>query len=709
MPVKEVAYRLTVDGKTETKRAFMEVGADGRAAGQSIAEGFKDAGDEAERSATRAQAAYDRQMVAWKAQAAKALEIQKAMERNAQFDSFFGVGGIRKSAEDSARVFEEAFEGGLTRLQKASRLNLSRQAADIFTMAAMGASPTMIGVSQGPQILDAWSTAGLKLTPTLLAATTAVAGLGVVAGTMALQVKQSNDAWEGQIKAQREAIDVGGQLEKINNQLATASMAMVPVLKAEAAALREGAKAAYDKAQAERARRLSEAQDLVAAGVPGVLTGKRFDELDRLIDAYKKDTFRRSAATKKENLDSLISTVNDAQRQLESGLDSAGRALTKGARQALKDAITGAAATARSEIDRLTPLRDQYIKEKKLEPAGIIGGELDSAYELAQAVRGKAAPAGRTRSGASSADAAARQNLRDQEEALRLQEEAERRLNALTDVRLQFQLKLAKIGGDSTDLLDREISFRQMISQLEAAGLDKEEARAEASKQVRLEVEAEAKARQAPLKGFVPAEVSAAAFNAQLAKLTVPTALELKMRAIGDVFGDSLHDGLMAAANDDSFFGAFRDRLKYSIMQAFADRATTSTLALLFGDQDRGGDTPGLLKTGVKFASSFFGHNAQGTDNWRGGPTWVGEEGPELVDLPRGSKVFSAPRSAAMATGGGGQPIVFDLRGAVVTADLLAQMQQLANGAESRAVVRSGQQAGAQAYDYMTRNNLMQG
>ncbi len=34
------------------------------------------------------------------------------------------------------------------------------------------------------------------------------------------------------------------------------------------------------------------------------------------------------------------------------------------------------------------------------------------------------------------------------------------------------------------------------------------------------------------------------------------------------------------------------------------------------------------------------GHNAGGTDDWRGGPTWVGERGPELVYLPRHSKVI---------------------------------------------------------------------
>jgi TP901 family phage tail tape measure protein len=57
------------------------------------------------------------------------------------------------------------------------------------------------------------------------------------------------------------------------------------------------------------------------------------------------------------------------------------------------------------------------------------------------------------------------------------------------------------------------------------------------------------------------------------------------------------------------------------------------------------------------------GRNATGTDNWRGGLTWVGERGMELVDLPAGSKVYpngTAPRDAvsmaAAPYGGGSGP-----------------------------------------------------
>ena len=42
------------------------------------------------------------------------------------------------------------------------------------------------------------------------------------------------------------------------------------------------------------------------------------------------------------------------------------------------------------------------------------------------------------------------------------------------------------------------------------------------------------------------------------------------------------------------------------------------------------------------------GFNASGNDNWRGGPTWVGENGPELALLPRGSQILTAQESRSV-------------------------------------------------------------
>lgn len=44
--------------------------------------------------------------------------------------------------------------------------------------------------------------------------------------------------------------------------------------------------------------------------------------------------------------------------------------------------------------------------------------------------------------------------------------------------------------------------------------------------------------------------------------------------------------------------------------------------------------------------------NATGTSYWKGGPTWVGEHGPELLNLPSGSKITPNGKSMSMMGGG---------------------------------------------------------
>lgn len=46
--------------------------------------------------------------------------------------------------------------------------------------------------------------------------------------------------------------------------------------------------------------------------------------------------------------------------------------------------------------------------------------------------------------------------------------------------------------------------------------------------------------------------------------------------------------------------------------------------------------------------SGNWAGNAGGTENWRGGLTWVGENGPELLMLPSGSQIYSAQESRGM-------------------------------------------------------------
>lgn len=65
------------------------------------------------------------------------------------------------------------------------------------------------------------------------------------------------------------------------------------------------------------------------------------------------------------------------------------------------------------------------------------------------------------------------------------------------------------------------------------------------------------------------------------------------------------------------------------------------------------GDSVGNMTNTVNNAPNRLqrpGRNALGTSNWRGGLTWVGEEGPELVDLPAGSKVYDNRKSMQTIT-----------------------------------------------------------
>lgn len=73
---------------------------------------------------------------------------------------------------------------------------------------------------------------------------------------------------------------------------------------------------------------------------------------------------------------------------------------------------------------------------------------------------------------------------------------------------------------------------------------------------------------------------------------------------------------------------------------------------------------------------AYYGNNATGNDNWRGGLTWVGENGPELVGLPRGSRVYNNQDSQAL---GGTQ--VFN-----ISVQNIEQLDEIITWYESRQV-----------------------
>lgn len=54
--------------------------------------------------------------------------------------------------------------------------------------------------------------------------------------------------------------------------------------------------------------------------------------------------------------------------------------------------------------------------------------------------------------------------------------------------------------------------------------------------------------------------------------------------------------------------------------------------------------------SGGSGAGGSPGKNAAGDNNWRGGLTWVGEKGPELIDLPKGTRILPTKESLSWAS-----------------------------------------------------------
>ena len=103
-------------------------------------------------------------------------------------------------------------------------------------------------------------------------------------------------------------------------------------------------------------------------------------------------------------------------------------------------------------------------------------------------------------------------------------------------------------------------------------------------------------------------------------------------------------------------------------------------VAQVFSDK---GATARAWNNGV---SKYIGRNADGTDYWRGGLTWVGERGPELVSLPQGSRVYSAEDSRSM----GGDTFNFN-----INASDISDIQSLIEMAKNyRRSVRMGYMGG---------------
>jgi len=149
-----------------------------------------------------------------------------------------------------------------------------------------------------------------------------------------------------------------------------------------------------------------------------------------------------------------------------------------------------------------------------------------------------------------------------------------------------------------------------------------------------------------------------------------------------DAFTGFFSDMKKNLQEGQTFWEAFGNAAS-NVLNKIADKALDMAASGIFdllwngGGKSSGGGLGGII-SGI--LGGLFGHNASGTDHWRGGMTWVGEEGPELVSLPTGSQIFSNQRSIAMASANDNMPVinfspVYNINGSGLSrAELLAVM-----------------------------------
>lgn len=98
---------------------------------------------------------------------------------------------------------------------------------------------------------------------------------------------------------------------------------------------------------------------------------------------------------------------------------------------------------------------------------------------------------------------------------------------------------------------------------------------------------------------------------------------------------------------EDIRSGGVEDAFANALERAFdreIDAATDKLIDMLLniGTAGAGKGAGGWVQAGLNF---LFGRNAVGTESWRGGLTWVGENGPELINAPRGARIIPAHRA----------------------------------------------------------------
>lgn len=408
----------------------------------------------------------------------------------------------------------------LTRLQRASRLNLARQGADVFSSAAGGASPSMIAFQQGPQVLDALATSGIR-------ASGALVGVGAALSGVAAGVLLVASAWQrGEENAQafeRAASGVGRAAGLTGDQLEALTIAAADQGEVSVRAARDMAAAYLSTGQiggeaisrlialgrdyasfmgvdaAEATKQLAKAMlDPQKAGQDltlqfGLLTQEQLKQIDAMVEqgdlmgaqAVLYNELGRAVEGHADKLGTIESAWDAIARSISNAIDAAGRYFYTTEGERLQQIIDRRASIERGQRQNGRPLdaRTQGIYDTLgREGAGILASRRARAAAAAQATANQAAererrrrenlPAARTSAGRSPQAALSRDN----EQTLR---DLAARREALT---IEGQIAVLKAQGRDAEAAaaQRRLDVLNLTRTYEAAGFEQAKELAEA-------------------------------------------------------------------------------------------------------------------------------------------------------------------------------------------------------------------------------------
>lgn len=213
---------------------------------------------------------------------------------------------------------------------------------------------------------------------------------------------------------------------------------------------------------------------------------------------------------------------------------------------------------------------------------------------------------------------------------------------------IEHNRNLLVIGTSSQMAVD---NLNKKILDNQIAYLDQEIAKVKENSAERLTLEKQKYDALIELENIAGRDVNQATSIAlkQLSREYVQWSDEVKssIRSVDDSFEDNMTRILTGA---ESFAEGYKNiwnnlinelahlvikKWYHDTLQKYMQNLTGGIISSLFGG---GGGGSGTASYDTQL-NPFVGNNASGTDNWRGGLTWVGEAGPELLNLPKGSSI----------------------------------------------------------------------